>query len=119
MKGICFEYQYEFGEKSIGRVCLCDEYSDETDSWGKERYDLRSVIEGPDVSEFFGFDPHYHWDAFNRHIAEEYVYGRLLAAVLEEWKASGIVGLPFGFASQDHFLVDHDHYMVRAPANEH
>lgn len=109
VKGIYFEYFYDGGDSGTGNLFLCNEYSDEDDFWGAE-FDQDGMIDGPDVSPFFGFDPDFEWDPYQRYVAEEYVNGRLLAAVLEEWKKSGIAGLPFGFAN-------HDHEMVRAPAN--
>ena len=111
VKGVYFEYFYDGGDSCIGRVYLCDSYSDDDDGWGAEYYTLDAMIDGPDVSEFFSFDQDFEWEDYTRYVAEEYVNGRLLATVLEEWKESGITALPFGFAN-------HDHEMVRVPANE-
>lgn len=110
VKGVYFEYFYDGGDSCIGRVYLCEAYSENDDGWGAEYYSLDAMIDGPDVSEYFGFDRDFEWDDDMRYIAEEYVNGCLLAAVLEEWKGSGITALPLGFAN-------HDHEMVRAPAN--
>lgn len=112
VKGIYFEYFYDGGDDCLGRVYLCESYSDEDDGWGAEYNSLEAMIDGPVVSQYFNFDHDFEWDDIDRYVAEEYVNGRFLAAVLEEWKASGITGLPFGFAN-------HDHEMVRACANEH
>ena len=112
VKGVYFEYFYDGGDSCLGRVYLCEAYSDEDDGWGAEYYSLDAMVDGPVVSEFLGFDRDFEWDDYMRCVAEEYVNGRFLAAVLEEWTASGITGLPFGFAN-------HDHEMVRAPANQH
>ena len=110
IKGIYFEYFYDGGDSCLGRVYLCESYSDDDDGWGAEYYSLDAMIDGPEVSEFLDFDRDFEWDDYLRYIAEEYVNGRFLAAVLEEWQKSGITNLPLGFAN-------HDHEMVRAPAN--
>jgi len=111
VKGVYFEYFYDAGDSCLGRVYLCEAYSDDDDGWGAEYYSLDAMVDGPDVSEFLNFDQDFEWDDYPRYVAEEYVNGRFLAAVLEEWQKSGIKGLPFGFA-------EHDHKIVRAPANE-
>jgi hypothetical protein len=110
VKGIYFEYYYDGDESCTGNIFLCEEYSDEDDFWAAE-FGADGLVEGPNVSPYYDFDPDFDWDPYLRYIAEEYVNGRLLAAALEEWKKCGIAGLPFGFANHDHDS------MVRAPAN--
>lgn len=109
VKGVYFEYFYDGGDSCTGDLFMCSEYSDEDDSWGAE-FGQDSFVEGPDVSAYFDFDPDFEWDDFSRILAKEYVNGRLLAVVIQEWQKSGIAGRPLGFAN-------HDHEMVRAPAN--
>lgn len=109
VKAVYFEYFFDGGDSCTGNLFLCEQYSDADDYWGAE-FGRDGMVKGPDVSPYFAFDRELEWELFPRYVAEEYVNGRLLAAVLDEWTKSGISGLPLGFAN-------HDHEIVRAPVD--
>ncbi len=109
IRGVYFEYYYDGTQdgSNTGNFFLCSAYSETEDGWGSE-FEEDGFVDGAEIPDFFFFDADWEWDGLSRSIAEEAANGRLLAAVLEEWKASSITGIPLGFAN-------HDHEMVRAP----
>ncbi len=105
IKGVYFEYYYDGtrDEANAGNFFLCDSYSPSEDEWGSD-FGEDGFVEGAQLPEFFPeFDP--DEDDFSRMVAEEAANAFLLAAVLEEWIASGLVTIPFGFANHDHEMV--------------
>jgi hypothetical protein len=106
IKGVYFEYYCDGteDESNSGNFFLCETYSDTDDGWGAE-FGEDGFIKGAQLPRYFFFDRDFEWDDVSRTVAEEAANGRLLAAVLEEWKLAGIAGMPLGFANHDHEMI--------------
>jgi len=106
IKGVYFEYYCDgtADESNAGNFFLCTTYSDSDDGWGSE-FRGDGFIEGAQLPQYFFFDQDFDWDDVSRAVAEEAANGRLIAAVIEEWKHARIDGVPLGVSNHDHEMV--------------
>lgn len=106
IQGVYFEYYCDGteDESNAGNFFLCETYSETDDGWAAD-FGEDGFIKGALLPQYFFFDGEFEWDDVPRAIAEEAANGRLLAALLEEWKLAGIPGTPLGFANHDHEMV--------------
>lgn len=112
IKGVYIEYYYDNhkGDSSnSANLFLCESYSTKNDEWASD-FENEGFITGALLPDYFYHN--YEWfmsDEIEEQLKdiahEAYAHARLLALIIEEWKLSGITGIPLGFARHDYGIV--------------